>query len=291
MSHESHQCATCGTRYEGNYCPRCGQSAQIGHYSFKKAFLLFLDVWGLGNRSMFRTLRDLLLRPGYMIRDYLQGMQMAYFPPFKMFFLLITLSLLVSTGFNIRMEDRLEQSQEQFSAGLDDAFAEQEKGSSGTIKKMNVDEKEKEKQREEINKKIEENSKLYSNKAYEWTMKHISLVTIVFLLLFSVPLYLVFRKGPACPNITYSEFFVAVVYSMNMVEIVSIISNFLCLSFYLEMFYYLLIVIPVKQLTGYSYWSTLLRFLPALFVFLIVLFLSIFVISLVGSMVHTFFLK
>jgi hypothetical protein len=291
MSHESHQCATCGTRYEGNYCPRCGQSAQIGHYSFKKAFLLFLDVWGLGNRSMFRTLRDLLLRPGYMIRDYLQGMQMAYFPPFKMFFLLITLSLLVSTGFNIRMEDRLEQSQEQFSAGLDDAFAEQEKGSSGTIKKMNVDEKEKEKQREEINKKIEENSKLYSNKAYEWTMKHISLVTIVFLLLFSVPLYLVFRKGPTCPNITYSEFFVAVVYSMNMVEIVSIISNFLCLSFYLEMFYYLLIVIPVKQLTGYSYWSTLLRFLPALFVFLIVLFLSIFVISLVGSMIYAFFLK
>ncbi len=291
MSHESHQCATCGTRYEGNYCPRCGQSAQIGHYSFKKAFLLFLDVWGLGNRSMFRTLRDLLLRPGYMIRDYLQGMQMAYFPPFKMFFLLIALSLLVSTGFNIRMEDRLEQSQELFSAGLDDAFAEQEKGSSDTTKKMNAEEKEKEKQREEINKKIEEDSKLYSNKAYEWTMKHISLVTIVFLLLFSVPLYLVFRKGPACPSITYSEFFVAVVYSMNMVEIVSIISNFLCLSFYLEMFYYLLIVIPVKQLTGYSYWSTLLRFLLALFVFLIVLFLSIFVISLVGSMIYAFFLK
>jgi len=291
MSHESHQCATCGTRYEGNYCPRCGQSAQIGHYSFKKAFLLFLDVWGLGNRSMFRTLRDLLLRPGYMIRDYLQGMQMAYFPPFKMFFLLIALSLLVSTGFNIRMEDRLEQSQELFSAGLDDAFAEQEKGNSDTAKKMNAEEKEKEKQREEINKKIEEDSKLYSNKAYEWTMKHISLVTIVFLLLFSVPLYLVFRKGPACPNITYSEFFVAVVYSMNMVEIVSIISNFLCLSFYLEMFYYLLIVIPVKQLTGYSYWSTLLRFLLALFVFLIVLFLSIFVISLVGSMIYAFFLK
>lgn len=291
MSHESHQCATCGTHYEGNYCPRCGQSAQIGHYSFKKAFLLFLDVWGLGNRSMFRTLRDLLLRPGYMIRDYLQGMQMAYFPPFKMFFLLIALSLLVSTGFNIRMEDRLEQSQELFSAGLDDAFAEQEKRSSDTTKKMNAEEKEKEKQREEINKKIEEDSKLYSNKAYEWTMKHISLVTIVFLLLFSAPLYLFFRKGPACPNITYSEFFVAVVYSMNMVEIVSIISNFLCLSFYLEMFYYLLIVIPVKQLTGYSYWSTLLRFLLALFVFLIVLFLSIFVISLVGSMIYAFFLK
>ena len=88
LSEEAHECPTCGTNYQGNYCPRCGQSARIGRYSLKKALLLFLDVWGMGNRGMFRTLRDLLLRPGYMIRDYLHGMQMAYFPPFKMFFLL-----------------------------------------------------------------------------------------------------------------------------------------------------------------------------------------------------------
>ena len=161
MSHESHQCATCGTRFEGNYCPRCGQSASVGIYSFKKAFLLFLDVWGLGNRGMFRTIRDLLLRPGYMIRDYLQGMQMAYFPPFKMFFLLIALSLLVSSGFNIKGENRLEQSQELIMSGFDDAIGEPDNDSAA------------------------EASKQYSNQAYEWTMKHISLVTMVFLLLFS----------------------------------------------------------------------------------------------------------
>ena len=74
LSEAFHNCATCGTHYQGNYCPRCGQSAAIGRYSAKKAFLLFLDVWGLGNRGMFRSLRDLLFRPGYMIRDYLQGM-------------------------------------------------------------------------------------------------------------------------------------------------------------------------------------------------------------------------
>lgn len=102
LSEEERECATCGTRFEGNYCPRCGQSAKIGRYSFKKALLLFLDVWGVGNRGMFRSIRDLILRPGYMIRDYLRGMQMAYFPPFKMFFLLIALSLVVDSGLNIQ---------------------------------------------------------------------------------------------------------------------------------------------------------------------------------------------
>ena len=71
LSAKEHDCTTCGTHYKGNYCPRCGQSSKIGRYSFKNAFLLFLDVWGLGNRGMFRTIRDLIFRPGYMIRDYL----------------------------------------------------------------------------------------------------------------------------------------------------------------------------------------------------------------------------
>ena len=106
LSEEQHECATCGTHYGGNYCPRCGQSAKIGRYSFKNALLLFLDVWGLGNRGMFRSIRDLILRPGYMIRDYLRGMQMAYFPPFKMFFLLLALWLVVDSGLNIQLVNR-----------------------------------------------------------------------------------------------------------------------------------------------------------------------------------------
>ena len=113
LSEEQHECATCGTHYEGNYCPRCGQSARIGRYSFKKAILLFLDVWGLGNRGMFRSIRDLILRPGYMIRDYLRGMQMAYFPPFKMFFLLLTLWLVVDSGLNIQFVNRDKQNKKE----------------------------------------------------------------------------------------------------------------------------------------------------------------------------------
>ena len=78
LSEESHECSSCKTVFTGNYCPRCGQPSEVGRFSFKKALLLFLDVWGIGNRSMFRSLRDLMFRPGYMIRDYLRGMQSAY---------------------------------------------------------------------------------------------------------------------------------------------------------------------------------------------------------------------
>ena len=268
LVNEPHECATCGTHYEGNYCPRCGQSAKIGRYSFKKAFLLFLDVWGLGNRGMFRTIRDLILRPGYMIRDYLQGMQMAYFPPFKMFFLLVALSLIVETGLNVKMENRLKSTQEQFAQGVNNAFAEKD-NSSVTVADSS-----------------DSVQDFISHEVNDWMMKHISIVTIVFLLLFSGPLYLFFRKSPAYPNIRFSEFFVAMVYSMNMIDIFSIVTNFLCLNVFLDFFFLFLIIIPIKQLSGYSYWRTLLHFILALMLIFLVFFISIFAVVVASNFIH-----
>lgn len=83
-SQEEHTCMHCGTQFVGNYCPQCGKQAQWERFTFKRLILNFLDIWGLGNRPMLRTIRDLFWRPGYMIRDYLNGHYLSYFPPFKM---------------------------------------------------------------------------------------------------------------------------------------------------------------------------------------------------------------
>lgn len=64
---------------------------------------------GVGNRSMFRNILDLMFRSGYMIRDYLSGMQSAYFPPFKMFFLLTAFFYVVEHGFSLGTDDNEKQ--------------------------------------------------------------------------------------------------------------------------------------------------------------------------------------
>ena len=275
MSKEAHDCPTCGTHFEGNYCPRCGQSATIGRYSFKNAFLLFLDVWGLGNRGMFRTIRDLILRPGYMIRDYLQGMQMAYFPPFKMYFLLLALNLVVDTGFNIKMENRLEKGRIEYTEGL--------------RKSLNLDEPATDipatdASATEATNPLE-NPVDSSNKAYEWTINHLSIVTMVILLLFSFPLYMFFRKSPAYPGLKYSEFFVTMVYTTNMMTVYSIIVSFLGLSMWVDAVIYVLTLIPLKQLSGYSYWRVIFNNVVAFILFFIIAMLLIFA----GSAVYTAF--
>ena len=269
LSDEHHECATCGTRFEGNYCPRCGQSAKIGRYSFKKAFLLFLDVWGVGNRGMFRSIRDLILRPGYMIRDYLTGMQMAYFPPFKMLFLLCTLMFIVDSGMNIKGVNRIKQAED------DILVSAKEDNDEKTYKTLTITKGERQKKKKELLEKMDSGELVL--KGYRWVTNNSSLVNLALLLLFSMPLYLLFRHSPALPDLHFSECFVAMVYITNMLLIYSIFFGLLLPSEIGDSVLFLLTIplaiISIKQFSGYSYWHTIWRtfvaFIPFCFIALL----------------------
>lgn len=236
LSEVHHKCATCGTEYQGNYCPRCGQSSKIGRYSFKNAFLLFLDVWGLGNRGMFRTLRDLILRPGYMIRDYLSGMQMAYFPPFKLFFLLTALSLVIEGGINLKGKNYFEEARVMMNNYLEEAKTEA----------VTAEEK-------EADKTVRE----YSNKFLTLQQRFPNISTLAFLVIMSGFLYIFFRRSPAIPGLRYSEFLVSQVYITDMFSIYNIVLEFLCVNNNLNYITFLLPLIPLKQMSGFPWWKVI----------------------------------
>jgi hypothetical protein len=271
LSEQEHECATCGTHYTGNFCPRCGQSQRIRRYSFKTAILNFLDVWGLGNRGMFRTIRDLLLRPGYMIRDYLSGMQMAYFPPFKLFFLLAALSILVTNGINIKGKNfnKEENTPEvQMEKTVDSATPEtipqyqDEETDLTNLEDIEANERE---------------TKVFTNILFlldsfgRLIDRFPNLFSLLMLMFDSVFLYLFFRHCPHIPDLRFSELFVAMVYIADMYLILSTALNFFCIR-ELSFFLLLLAVVPIKQLSGYSWWGTIWRtFLAQLLLFVAVL--------------------
>ena len=247
MVEEHHRCGTCGQEFQGNYCPCCGQSARIGRYSFKKAFLLFLDVWGVGNRGMFRTLRDLVLRPGYMIRDYISGMQMAYFPPFKLLFLLVAFNLIVLSGFNIAGKDIDEEDTKEvvISANRDSAT---EKHSTKVLT-------EDERYDEEYQHFVDMFMKLQDDSP--------AIFQLMLLSIFSVPLYVLFRKSRNIPDLRFSELLVALVYTYDMMLIYQMAIGFFRLPSNLFLCTLLLPIIPIKQLSGFPWWRSILNVLLA----------------------------
>ena len=283
LSNEPHTCPTCGTQYEGNYCPRCGQSARIGRYSFKSMALLFLDVWGLGNRGMFRSLRDLVLRPGYMIRDYLKGMQMAYFPPFKMFFLLTTFSLIVSSGLNLKGENTLKEKRahqiEVTTTGEanDDPLAES-KATEGTTANSSTQKPNPEGIAEQRLKKLAYN---IVNTIVDYQHRFPSIFSLFWLVLLSGFLYIFFRKSPAIPDLRYSEFLVALVYTSNMYSIYTTTLDFLCIDYGLSTLALALTMVPLKQLSGFRWWRVICYSILSL----IIMFVTMIVLIIAGFLI------
>ena len=83
-SDQQHHCHCCENDFTGNFGPQCGQKAETGRITWSSIRTGVMDLWGIGTRSLPYTLWQLLLRPGYLIGDYISGRRQVCFPPIKM---------------------------------------------------------------------------------------------------------------------------------------------------------------------------------------------------------------
>lgn len=97
-NHSQHpeRCANCGTEFSDNYCPRCGQKSGTGPIGWRTVRQGVMLIWGMDSRSLGYSLLQLLLRPGYMISDYISGKRQVSFPPVKMLLLIAILNMIVT---------------------------------------------------------------------------------------------------------------------------------------------------------------------------------------------------
>jgi hypothetical protein len=94
-SDEVQHCQNCGHDFTGNYCPYCSQKAGEGQISWRSVRQSFMDIWGLGTRSLPRSIAHLFLRPGHLISDYISGKRQVSFPPVKMLFFVAVIIVLL----------------------------------------------------------------------------------------------------------------------------------------------------------------------------------------------------
>ena len=89
-------CKHCGTTFQGNFCPRCGQSRAVSKVTRRGFVLTFMEAYPLLASTFLRTVEELVYRPGYMIRDYFRGHRVIYCGPFKTFILMASLMALLN---------------------------------------------------------------------------------------------------------------------------------------------------------------------------------------------------
>ncbi len=89
-------CKHCGTLFQGNYCPRCGQSRLVSNVSKRGFVMTFMEAYPQLASAYCRTILELLCRPGYMVRDFFRGHRIIYSGPFKTFIITISIFALFS---------------------------------------------------------------------------------------------------------------------------------------------------------------------------------------------------
>lgn len=100
INNKNISCKNCGTQYTGNYCPECGQSSK----SFDKPFRFLIadfagNIFAFDTR-LWSTIKAVLIHPGQMTMDLMNGKRARYVPPFRLyvfvsfiFFLLINFTV------------------------------------------------------------------------------------------------------------------------------------------------------------------------------------------------------
>ena len=92
----SANCLNCGTRLRGQYCGSCGQRSRSRLISLWELISdAFGDLLEIDSR-LWQTLIPLMLRPGQLTHDYLQGRRARFMPPFRMYLVLSLLFFVVA---------------------------------------------------------------------------------------------------------------------------------------------------------------------------------------------------
>ncbi len=99
MSHylrKDKTCLNCGAIVEERYCPHCGQENTEPKDSFKHLLGHFLADVTHYDSQLFTTIKDLIIKPGFLTREYNAGRRASYLNPIRMYIFISALFFLVT---------------------------------------------------------------------------------------------------------------------------------------------------------------------------------------------------
>lgn len=93
---ETPNCLNCGSQLSGQYCGHCGQRSRSRLISLWELISdAFGDLFEFDSR-LWQTVLPLLLKPGRLTREYLQGRRARFMPPFRMYLVMSVIFFVVA---------------------------------------------------------------------------------------------------------------------------------------------------------------------------------------------------
>lgn len=90
------RCKNCNQIVDGNFCSHCGQKVKVDKINLPNFLNEVSDTIFQINRGLFYTMKELFVRPGYCIREYLSGKRKNHYKPIAYAFTLSAIYFLIS---------------------------------------------------------------------------------------------------------------------------------------------------------------------------------------------------
>ena len=205
----------------------------------------------MGSKVFLRSARDLILRPGYMIADFIKGHRQSYFPPFRMLFITVAIAIFIDI-----LLPQWQKAPEPFSfqKGFDaEEIWSVEEGFS----------------KEEIQQTVEQRKSFASilhklDIVTEWFNNHLAILLLLRSSLTAFFLTLIFKQTPRLGRTSFLINFYALVYIITQMLLVGMILSLLTFPFRYHQVGNLpmrlsvpIAIINYKQLYGFKWWTTI----------------------------------
>lgn len=86
------QCKNCDSTISSKFCPECGQKANVGRLSIGSIVHDILHYFTHADKGLIFIIKEMFLRPGTVIEEYISGKRKKYFNPFTFMLLCSTVS-------------------------------------------------------------------------------------------------------------------------------------------------------------------------------------------------------
>lgn len=85
MTETSTACKNCGSHLTGKFCQNCGQKVGIHRITFTHFLHDFFHAVTHADKGFLFLVKELIVRPGFVAREYLDGKRKKYFNPLTFF--------------------------------------------------------------------------------------------------------------------------------------------------------------------------------------------------------------
>jgi hypothetical protein len=110
-------CLNCGSNLNSyKFCPVCGQNAATHRLSFHDLWHDLLHYFTHADKSFFRLVGALAVRPGVVAREYVDGRRVKYFKPVNFFLVVGTILVLMLSWFHLSNEEMIANMQQKVAA-------------------------------------------------------------------------------------------------------------------------------------------------------------------------------